>query len=163
MPIVEGLARKTKLPCVHDLCARVQNGYSAKLKNISVPETKMNLAVSQILYQQGFISSIVRGNHLGIDYSPTTPDNVATRRYWLGLKYYQNSPVLSSMRAVSIPSRKIFATAQEFEYVVSGRRVGILSPLQPGEIIIINTEKGVLEIHDAVELKLGGQVLCRAK
>ncbi|KAJ9059519.1 hypothetical protein DSO57_1001590 [Entomophthora muscae] len=162
LPIVKGLVTKTKLPCVHDLCARVQNGFRAKLKAIAVPETKMNLTIGQILYQQGFISQIVRGDHTGIDYSPTTPENIAIRRYWLMLKYRDNVPVLTRMQAVSKPSRKVIANADELEKIVSGRRVGLLSPLNPGEIIIVNTKKGVLEIHDAVSLELGGQVLCRA-
>jgi small subunit ribosomal protein S8 len=162
MPKCAGLVAKRQLPCIHDLCARVQNGYVAKLKNISIPETKMNLNVAQILYQQGFISSVSRGNHIGIDYSMTTPENIATRRYWLSLKYRNNNPVLSKMSAVSKPSRKIFATVDEFKTIVGGGRAGMLGPLQPGEIIIVNTPLGVYEIHEAISLNQGGYVLCRA-
>ncbi|KAI0243742.1 hypothetical protein L0F63_001211 [Massospora cicadina] len=159
-PSVAGLVTKTKYPCIHDLCSRIQNGFRSKLKAIAVPETRMNLSVSQILYQQGFLSQIARGNHIGIDYSPTTPENIATRRYWLMLKYRNNLPVLTKMQAVSKPSRKVIANADELEMIVSGRRVGLLAPLIPGEILIINTKEGVMEIHDAVSLNLGGQVLC---
>ncbi|RUP42757.1 30S ribosomal protein S8 [Jimgerdemannia flammicorona] len=125
----------------------------------------MNLAVSNILYHQGFISSVARGNYKAPDeeYTPTTPDNIATRRLWLTLKYRDNEPVLTKMSCISKPSKKITFTVTEMKSMVSGRRAKFVEPLQPGEIAIVSTNYGVLEIHDAMAKNAGGLVLCRAR
>ncbi|KAI8870141.1 30S ribosomal protein S8 [Ramicandelaber brevisporus] len=151
--------------CVHDLCARVQNGFRARLLRIAIPENKMNLAVSRILFRQGLISAVVRGDHHSPDtsYTPTTQENIATRRLWLQLKYREDKPVLRSMSAVSKPSRKLNASVPELRAIASGYRSGIFKPLQPGEVIILSTPKGVMELHEALRYDVGGMVLCRVK
>ncbi|KAJ2543162.1 hypothetical protein EV175_005999 [Coemansia sp. RSA 1933] len=149
---------------VYDICARVQNGFRARLGRIAVPETKLNLAVSRVLYNQGFVSSVTRGTHLGLDdtYVPTTNFNVAERRLWLSLKYYQDSPVLRKMSCISKPSRRITCTANQLQTIASGRPWSIVKGVVPGEIIIVSTSKGVQEIQDAVKDHLGGVLLARA-
>ncbi|KAJ1668231.1 hypothetical protein IW140_000465 [Coemansia sp. RSA 1813] len=149
---------------VYDICARVQNGFRARLGRIAVPETKLNLAVSRVLYNQGFVSSVTRGTHLGFDttYVPTTNLNVAERRLWLSLKYYQDDPVLRRMSCISKPSRRIACTANQLQTLASGKSWSIVKGIVPGEIIIVSTTKGVLEIQDAVKDGLGGVLLARA-
>ncbi|KAI8066653.1 30S ribosomal protein S8 [Gongronella butleri] len=153
------------MPRVHDLCARIQNGFRSRLQSIAVPETKMNLAISNILYKEGFVSSVVRGTHVGPDamYTATTPSNVATRRLWLTLKYKENEPALRHMDLVSKPSKKITYTVNEMKHLASGRRAKFVSPLQPGEIAIMNTNRGVLNLRDAINENVGGEILCRVK
>ncbi|KAI8643511.1 30S ribosomal protein S8 [Parasitella parasitica] len=152
------------MPRVHDLCARIQNGFRARLQTIAIPETKMNLAVSNILYKEGFLSSVTRGNHIGPDqtYTPTTNENVATRRLWLNLKYKENSAVLSQLSLISRPSKKVYFTVNELKNVASGRRAQFIKPLQPGEIAIVNTNCGVLELQEAIKKNVGGELICRA-
>ncbi|CAO3627940.1 unnamed protein product [Mucor hiemalis] len=142
------------MPRVHNLCARIQNGFRARLQTIAIPETKMNLAVSNILYKEGFLSSVTRGNHVGPDqaYTPTTNENVATRRLWLSLKYKDNHPALSTLSLV----------INELKNVAGGRRAQFIKPLQPGEIAIVNTNRGVLEVQEAIEKNVGGELICRA-
>ncbi|KAJ1859046.1 hypothetical protein GGH12_000893 [Coemansia sp. RSA 1822] len=149
---------------VYDLCARVQNGFRARLGRIAVPETKLNLAVSRVLYNQGFVSSVTRGTHVGPDesYVPTTNLNVAERRLWLTLKYYQDSPVLRKMRCISKPSRKINCDANQFRTLAAGQAWSIVKGVNPGEIIIVSTTRGVMEIQDAVRYGIGGNLLARA-
>ncbi|CAO3664876.1 unnamed protein product [Rhizopus stolonifer] len=134
------------MPRVYDLCARVQNGFRAKLQSIAIPETKMNLAISNILYKEGFISSVTR----------------ATRRIWLTLKYKENLPALSKFSVISKPSKKVSFSVNELKNVANGRRSQFIKPLQPGEIAIISTNRGVLELQEAIEKNVGGEVLCRA-
>ncbi|KAJ2510005.1 hypothetical protein GGI11_005653 [Coemansia sp. RSA 2049] len=149
---------------VYDICARVQNGFRARLGRIAVPETKLNLAVSRVLYNQGFVSAVTRGTHLGPDesYVPTTNLNVAERRLWLSLKYYQDSPVLRKMSCISKPSRRIACTANQLQILASGKPWSIVRGVIPGEIVVVSTTKGILEIQDAVEHGLGGVLLARA-
>jgi ribosomal protein S8 len=151
------------MPRHYDLCARVQNGFRARLKKITVPDTKMNLAISNILYKEGFLSGVTRGDHVEPDttFTPTTPDNVATRRLWLELKYYKDEPVLRKMSAVSKPSKKVIMKVEELQSLASGNRAQFIKGLQPGEIAILTTTFGVLELREALEKNTGGEVLCR--
>ncbi|OMH79550.1 37S ribosomal protein subunit S8, mitochondrial [Zancudomyces culisetae] len=147
-----------------DICARVQNGFRARLARIAIPETNLNLSISRILYNQGFIYSVTRGNHLGPDkeYTSTTNLNVADRRLWLSLKYFNDMPVLTKMNCISKPSRRLSATTQELARLATGKAVGIVKPVIPGEIVIVSTPKGVMEINEAVKMGLGGVLLARA-
>ncbi|OBZ90612.1 37S ribosomal protein S8, mitochondrial [Choanephora cucurbitarum] len=152
------------MPRVHDLCARIQNGFRARLQSIAIPETKMNLAISNILYREGFLTSVTRGDHVAPDnsYTPTTNENVATRRIWINLKYKENLPALSRLNLVSKPSKKVYFTVNELKNITNGRRAQYIKPLQPGEIAIVNTNRGVLEVNEAIEKNVGGEVICRA-
>lgn len=124
----------------------------------------MNLAIANILYREGFLSSVTRGNHLGPDteYTPTTNENIATRRLWLTLKYKDNAPALTSLSVVSKPSKKVTFNVNEMKSMASGRRAKFIKPLQPGEIAIMNTNQGVLELQEAIKKNVGGEILCRA-
>lgn len=148
---------------VHEICARVQNGFRARLQSIAVPDTKMNLAISMILYRQGFISSVQRGNHLEPDKKvvKTQPHNIASRRLWLDLKYRDNKPVLQKMSCVSKSSKRVYMNVEELKNLTTGKRAKFIPPLKLGEIAIIGTSRGVLEIKEAIEQNHGGEVLCR--
>ncbi|KAL0074439.1 30S ribosomal protein S8 [Phycomyces blakesleeanus] len=152
------------MPRVHDLCARIQNGFRARLQTMAIPETKMNLAIANILYKEGFISSVSRGNHISPDteYTATTPDNVATRRLWLNLKYKENKPALEKLTVISKPAKKVNFSVNELKNLANGRRAQFIKPLQPGEIAILSTNRGVLELQEALKKNVGGEVLCRA-
>lgn len=124
----------------------------------------MNLSVALGLYLQGFLSSVQRGSIDGPDevYTPTTPANISTRRLWLGLKYHEASPVLSNMHVVSKPSRKIWMSVSELKLLVEGKKGReMIKGLVPGEICFIGTDKGVMEIRDAIKRRIGGEVLIR--
>ncbi|KAJ1672108.1 hypothetical protein EV182_007289 [Spiromyces aspiralis] len=150
---------------VYDLCARIQNGFRARLARIAVPETKLNLAVSRVLYNQGFIGAVTRGSHVGPDpvYTPTTNHNISERRLWLSLKYFRDEPVLKQMSCISKPSRKIHCNAKELRQLLTGRPAGVVKPVIPGEIVIVSTTKGVMELSEAVRQNLGGALLARAR
>ena len=151
------------MPAVHDLCARIQNGFRAQLRSISVPDKKMNLAICNALYREGFISSVMRGDHRGPDkeFVPNTPENIATRRLWLELKYRQNEPVLKKMSCVSKGSRRVYMNVEELQRFLAGQRVDFVSGLKIGEVGIISTTLGVISVHEAIACNQGGEVLCR--
>lgn len=95
---------------------------------------------------------------------PYTPDNIARRKLWLDLKYRFGDPVLSELKIVSKPSRKVFATAEDLKAVAIGQKVGsLLKPSTVGQITILDTPYGVVELKDALRKNVGGEVLCIAR
>jgi ribosomal protein S8 len=158
---------KSQMAPIHNLCSQIQNSFKWRLRRIAVPESKTNRAIVQILYEEGFISSIASGDNLG-PYNagfevPITPDNVSRRRIWLDLKYKEGEPVLSKMKLISKPSRKVFATNQELKAIASAKRAGpLLKAGEVGQITILKTDYGIVEMKDALKKNVGGEVICIA-
>ena len=91
------------------------------------------------------------------------PLNPAQRRLWLGLKYWNNEPVLGTMRMVSKPTRRIWMGAEQLMAVSKGRTMGMVHGMrQIGECLYVSTDRGIMEVRECVERGLGGMLLCRA-
>ncbi|PVU97380.1 hypothetical protein BB561_000577 [Smittium simulii] len=148
---------------VYDICSRVHNGFRARLSKIAVPETKLNLAVSRVLYQSGFLYSITRGTNEGPDlqYTPTTNLNIARRRLWLSLKYFNDKPVLNQMKCISKPSLTVKVDYKTAKRLVSGHIAKMIKPITPGEVIIVSTQEGIMDLQKATDKNLGGILLAR--
>ncbi|KAJ8610716.1 hypothetical protein MRB53_038358 [Persea americana] len=96
------------------------------------------------------------------DEGVVTQQNRASRRLWLGLKYYQSSPVLSKASMVSKPTKRIWLSSQELGKVIRGNRAGQVKPFsQIGEIMAVSTDRGILEARECTERRIGGMALCR--
>lgn len=161
------------------VCSHLSNASKARLGLTSIPNSNLHLSLANALKDAGFISTVVRGGQtpppphklLGIPSSndehepiePVTRSNVATRRLWLGLKYWQSDPVLSKMSLISKPTRRIYVNVECMRDLVRGKRAATIYGLRsPGECLFISTDKGIMEARECVEKKLGGLVLCRA-
>jgi len=91
-----------------------------------------------------------------------TQANRATRRLWLGLKYWDGMPVLSKARMLSKPTKRIWLDTAELGRVVRGKAAGEVKGMaQVGEVVAVSTDRGVMEARECVERKVGGMVLCR--
>jgi ribosomal protein S8 len=91
-----------------------------------------------------------------------TKDSVATRRIWLGLKYWDNRPVIEHMRLVSKPTRRIWAGAKNLADLARGRDWQYVRGVrQVGECLFVTTDRGILEVREAAERGVGGMLLCR--
>jgi Ribosomal protein S8 len=123
--------------------------------------------VARGLYKEGFISLIQKGSTSGPDLKPVevTPDNIATRRLWLGLKYRNNQPVVRDISLISRPGRKVNLTTEEVKALASGLPVRFIKALQPAESIFLKSsgDNEVVEIQEAAKRGLKGLVLYRVK
>jgi ribosomal protein S8 len=161
-----------------NVCSHLNNATKARLALTSIPNTKLHLKFCLALQHAGLISTVVRGGtspppphlllghpavndeHAGVE--PVTQSTIASRRLWLGLKYWQGEPVLGKMMVVSKPKRRITLNLPGLRQVLRGRRSGDVEGLRsPGECLFINTDQGLLEARECIEKKTGGLVLCR--
>ena len=91
-----------------------------------------------------------------------TQANRASRRLWLGMKYWDGMPVLRKARMLSKPTKRINLDYRDLGKLIRGRQAGEVKPLtQVGEIMAVRTKLGVMEVRECAERKLGGMVLCR--
>jgi len=155
---------------IANACAHLQNASRARLGLTSIPNTKYNLHLALALHRAGFLSSVTRGGPhpppldqlSSYEPEPVTSANVATRRIWVGLKYWNNEPVLKHCSAISKPSRLVTSTIPDLGRVTRGFSAGMVPGLNLGECLFLSTDRGVLEVREALEKKVGGLVLCRA-
>ncbi|PIL27351.1 hypothetical protein GSI_10498 [Ganoderma sinense ZZ0214-1] len=149
----------------HNLCSHVQNAFRARHQHIAVHHTTQNLAILSILLRAGFLSNVTRGTieepspeaFLGVPESQ--------KRIWAKLKYRDDRPVLSDMELISMPSKRIIMDLSEIRRLCTGRRVQNVKPLRMGEIAIVKTkdrENEWVEAREALQLRLPGEVICRA-
>ncbi|KAJ3011443.1 hypothetical protein HKX48_006838 [Thoreauomyces humboldtii] len=102
--------------------------------------------------------------------SPTQPPlvprpvpNPASQKIWLNLKYKDGQPVLRRMSVVSKPSRRVYASLDELKAVAAARRAGpLLKGQEVGQVTILDTPYGIIELKEALAKEVGGEVLCIA-
>lgn len=162
------------------VCSHLSNASKARLGFTSIPNTKQHLRLALQLQNSGFISTVVRGglqpppahpllshpssNTPGHEIQPVTRENVATRKLWLGMKYWNSEPVLEKMELISKPTRRIWMDVEGMRDIMLGRQSGYVKGMtRPGECIYVSTDQGIMELRECVERRIGGQLLCRVR
>lgn len=149
---------------VHNLCSLLLNASRASHAAVAVPYSRTNVSVCFVLHRAGLVASVVGGDRLAPFAAgrevPVTPQNVAARRLWVGLKYRDGAAVLSKCAVVSKGSRRVVATAAELRAVAAGRNSSLLKARSVGTITVVRTAYGIIELQTALEHRVGGEVLC---
>ncbi|MFC1969021.1 30S ribosomal protein S8 [Chloroflexota bacterium] len=124
---------------IADMLTRIRNGIMARHDFVLVPASKMKLAITKILKEEGFITDyeVVRGK----------PHRVIK----IFLKYYRerNQPVMTGLERVSKPGLRVYSQHNEIPRVYGGLGVAIVS-----------TPQGVMTGHKAWRRGVGGELLC---
>ncbi|KAJ9606494.1 hypothetical protein H2200_009455 [Cladophialophora chaetospira] len=161
-------------------CSHLQNASRARLSLTSIPDTKFHLKLMLALQNSGFLSTVIRGGpmppppHTLLSHpsstdetapiEPVTNQNIASRRLWLGLKYWNSAPVIEKMELVSKPTRRIWMDVEGIRRLVLGKKSGyVKGATRPGECVYVSTDVGILEARECVERKIGGMVICRVR
>ncbi|KAH9968729.1 hypothetical protein BC827DRAFT_1367792 [Russula dissimulans] len=144
------------MPLPFDLCARLQNAFRARHARIAIPHTTQNLGILSILLRAGFLTNITRGT-----IEAPSPELFAEA----GPPNAEYGPVLENMHLVSMPSKRVYMDPSQLRRLCTGRSAKSVKPLGMGEIAIVRTRKKEyewLEAREALELRLHGEVICRA-
>ena len=173
--ITSASASTMSLVNLSHVCSHLQNASKARLGLTSVPNSNLILSLMLALQTNGFFSFVTRGGPSPpIMLSPTsvqpleppepvTQVNVASRRLWLGLKYWNNEPVLSKMSMLSKPTKRVWMDAEGLGKLVRGHDANYIKGMRrPGECVFVTTDKGVMEARECVDRRIGGMLLCRA-
>ena len=124
---------------ISDMLTRIRNANMVKHQIVQVPMTKMSLAISKILKEEGYIE----------DFENYTENN---KNYILiSLKYIGKSrkSVIGKIERISKPGLRIYANSKKLPKVLDNLGIAIIS-----------TSKGVMTNLKAKELGIGGEVLC---
>ncbi len=121
-----------------DMLTRIRNAGMVKFDSIELPCSKFKVGVAEILKREGYISGyqVIDNDKQGI--------------LKIDLKYdKRNDRIITGLRRVSKPSRRIYVKYDKIPKVMSGLGVAIVS-----------TSKGILTDKEAREMKIGGELLC---
>lgn len=161
------------------VCSHMQNASLARLGLTSIPMTRMHLSLSLLLQKQGFLSTVTVGGPtppqkllppahtedaepLPEEEETITQTNRASRRLWLGMKYWDGEPVLRKMRMLSKPTKRIWLSSEDFNRIVRGKDSNYIKGMtRVGECMFVSTDRGIMEARECAERKIGGMVLCR--
>jgi small subunit ribosomal protein S8 len=128
---------------ISDMLTRIRNAVLAGHSTVSIPKAKIKVAILDILKTEGFIE----------DYEEGALDNKVQETLRIQLKYVgerrDRRPVISGLRRVSRPGRRVYVGKSEIPWVQAGMGVAILS-----------TPKGVMTGTSARKKGIGGEVLC---
>ena len=121
---------------VADMLTRVRNAQSALKADVSMPSSKLKVAIAKVLQSEGFI--------LGF-----STDDAAKPTLTVTLKYYEGRPVIDELKRVSRPGLRIYKNKHELPKILNGLGIAIVS-----------TSAGVMTDSAARDAGRGGEILC---
>ena len=124
---------------IADFLTRIRNAQLASHKMVVIPSSKLKRAITEILYDQGYI----------LKYKFDTNEN-GQNVIRIALKYDSNNvPVIRKLERVSKPGLRQYRKANDLPRVINGLGIALVS-----------TSKGVMTDKQARSLNVGGEVLC---
>jgi small subunit ribosomal protein S8 len=122
---------------ISDLLTRIRNGQGARKTSVSLPASKVKLAIAKVLEAEGYISGI------------STTDDGAKPTMTIELKYFQDRPVIERIQRVSRPGLRVYVGIEDLPKVLGGLGIAIVS-----------TSGGIMTDRQARASGHGGEVLC---
>jgi small subunit ribosomal protein S8 len=123
---------------ISDFLTRLRNASKARLDECIAPHSLLKESMAAILKSEGYIA----------DYAPGT-DERGHKTLVVKLKYLDGVPVLTGLKRVSKPGRRLYYRYTEIPRVLNGLGISILS-----------TSKGLMKDQDCRRNKAGGELVC---
>ncbi|MBM4120230.1 MAG: 30S ribosomal protein S8 [Nitrospira sp.] len=123
---------------IADLLIRIQNAARRGQEAVSIPASRLKTEILKVMQAEGFIGA----------YEKTTADGHSVLK--VRLRYINDGqPVITGMRRISRPGRRVYAGKQEMQKVMGGMGLAIVS-----------NSKGIMTDQASRRANLGGEVLC---
>ena len=121
-----------------DMLTRIRNGQTTNKKIVDAPASTFRKNVLEVLKREGFIRNFEEKEmRPGINF------------FEIELKYYNGKPVITEIKRVSKPGRRVYSSIKNLQKTYNGLGISILS-----------TPRGVMSDIEAREANVGGEVLC---
>ena len=122
---------------IADMLTRIRNAQAARKESVSVPSSKQKVDIVKVLEAEGYVAG------------HSVEDNDGKPVLTIRLKYYQDRPVIETIRRVSRPGLRVYRKKTELPQVQGGLGIAIVS-----------TSRGVMTDRQARAEGHGGEVLC---
>jgi small subunit ribosomal protein S8 len=122
---------------IADMLTRIRNAQSVDKTTVTMPSSKLKVAIAQVLRDEGYIEGFAVRQEGG------------KAELEIALKYYAGRPVIERIERVSRPGLRIYRGRDALPQVMNGLGVAI-----------VTTPKGVMTDRKARATGIGGEVLC---
>ena len=123
---------------IADMIIRIKNALMAGHDQVSIPHSKVKVAIAEILKAEGYVT----------DYKIEQTVPQATIN--VDLKYVGKVPAITDVRRMSKPGRRWYASVGEIPRALGGYG-----------ITIVSTSKGIMTGTSARKQNVGGEVMCQ--
>ena len=120
-----------------DMLTRIRNAQLVEKAAVTMPASKLKVAIAQVLKDEGYIDGY------------RVVEDGGKRQLEIGLKYYAGRPVIERIERVSRPGLRVYKGRDAIPQVMNGLGVAI-----------VTTPKGVMTDRKARQTGVGGEVLC---
>ena len=125
---------------IADLLTRVRNAARARHQKVAVPWSRLKENIVKILIEEGYLKELKK-----VKAAQGGGEDLVIQ-----LKFdRENRPIISGLKRVSSPGRRVYVGAQGITPVRKGLGIHILS-----------TPKGILVDREAQKANVGGELLC---
>lgn len=121
---------------IADMLTRIRNAQSASKFDVTMPSSKLKVAIAKVLKDEGYIT----------DFSTeegTKPSLTIT------LKYFEGRAVIDDLKRISRPGLRIYKNKNEIPKILDGLGIAIVS-----------TSAGVMTDRQARDSGRGGEIIC---
>ncbi len=122
---------------IADMLTRIRNAQLVQKAVVSMPSSKVKVAIAQVLKDEGYIDDFA------------VKADGAKSELQISLKYYAGKPVIERIERVSRPGLRVYKGCDAIPQVMNGLGVAI-----------VTTPKGVMTDRKARQTGVGGEVLC---
>ena len=122
---------------IADMLTRIRNGQQAQKVLVSMPSSKVKVAIARVLKDEGYIEEFA------------VRENAGKPELDISLKYYAGRPVIERIERVSRPGLRVYKGSEKLPTVMNGLGIAIVS-----------TPKGVMTDRAARAGRVGGEVIC---
>lgn len=120
---------------IADMFTRIRNGQMAQKVSVTMPSSKLRVAICEVLKAEGYITDFAVSG----DVKPVLE---------VTLKYFEGKRVIDTIERVSRPGLRIYKKKDELPKVMGGLGVAIVS-----------TSKGVMTDRAARNAGMGGEII----
>ncbi|NLJ14804.1 MAG: 30S ribosomal protein S8 [Ignavibacteria bacterium] len=128
MPVTDQIA---------DYLTRIRNAGNAKHRTVLIPSSKLKIAITEILKEQGYIT----------DYEEIEDRVQSTIK--IHLRYFSGEPAIKEIKRISKPGRRVYVSAANLPRIKNGLGTAIIS-----------TSRGVMNEKQAKKFNVGGEFIC---
>jgi small subunit ribosomal protein S8 len=122
---------------IADMLTRIRNAQVVHKTAVSMPSSKLKVAIANVLKDEGYIDGF------------EIKQDGGKAELEIGLKYYAGRPVIERLERASRPGLRVYKGKDAIPVVMNGLGVSIVS-----------TPKGVMTDRKARSAGVGGEVLC---
>jgi len=123
---------------ISDMLTRIRNAQLAEKATVSMPSSKLKVAIAGVLKDEGYVDGF-----------NVTRSEGGKATLEIGLKYYSGRPVIEKIQRISRPGLRIYKGTEGIPKVMNGLGIAIVS-----------TSKGLMTDRKARANGIGGEVLC---